>query len=242
MKYDKHKLNQLATKLDELPDEDAPAIIQEMTREFYRKDFYMFAKKLIGYKDMSFKTHGCITDLLQGPSKRKLICVPRGCLKSSIACVAFPIWLLINDPNLRILIDSELYTNSSTFIREIKLHMQNQALVDLFGSFVGSTWNSDEIIIKQRTKNLKEASISAGGVETTKVGQHFDYIIHDDLNSPKNSSSPESCQKVVDHYKYNTSILEPDGTMVIIGTRYSANDIIGHILDNEENDYKRGLI
>lgn len=148
--------------------------------------------------------------------------------------MAYPIWLLINDVNKRILIDSELFTNSSTFIREIKLHLESEAMTKPFGEFKGSTWNMDEIMIKQRTKNLKEASITAGGVGTTKVGQHYDVIIHDDMNSPDNTNTPENAEKVINHFKYNISILEPGGTMVVIGTRYAENDCIGWILENEE--------
>ena len=75
-----------------------------------------------------------------------------------------------------------------------------------------------------------EASITVGGVGTTKVGQHFSLVVGDDYNSPANSKTPEMAQKVIDHYKYNLSILEPGGTYVIIGTRYSENDLIGYIL------------
>lgn len=160
--------------------------------------------------------------------------MPRGCLKSSLACVAYPIWLLLNDWNRRIFIDSELFSNSATFIREIKLHLESEKMTRMFGEFRGSTWNSDEIIIKQRSRFLKEASVTAGGVGTTKVGQHYDYYIMDDMNSPNNTNTKENAQKVIDHYKYAQSILEPEGTMVVIGTRYSANDLIGYILDNEE--------
>jgi hypothetical protein len=201
--------------------------------KLYQKHLYLIAKDLLGFKDVNKTTHLQIIKALQSPTRRKLICVPRGTLKSSIACVAYPIWLLLNNPNLRILIDSELYTNSKTFLREIKLHLESQEFELLFGSFRGEPWSEGEIIIKQRTAKLKEPSISCGGVQTTKVGQHFDYIIMDDLNSTDNSSSPEACQKVIDHYKMNISILEPTGTLILIGTRYSELDAIGYVLSNE---------
>lgn len=220
--------------LKPIPQHQHKRVIQTKLADTYKRSLMALGKVGLKYKDLNEKTHGDIVRLLMDSNHRKLICVPRGCLKSSLACVAYPIWLLINDPNKRILIDSELFTNSSTFIREIKLHMENPDLTDLFGQFKGSTWNSDEIIIKQRTKKLKEGSVIAGGVGTTKVGQHYDVIIHDDMNSPENTSSPENAQKVINHFKYNISILEPDGIMVVIGTRYAENDIIGWILENEE--------
>jgi hypothetical protein len=191
--------------------------------------------QLLGYKDVNLNTHGKIIQILENDVKRKLICVPRGCLKSSLGCIAYPIWLLLNNPNLRILIDSEVYTNSKNFLREIKAHLISSKFKTLFGEFESNTWNEAEIIIKQRTMPRKEASITVSGIGATKVGQHYDVIIGDDYNSPNNTNTPDNAQKVIDHYKYNTSILEPEGIYVVIGTRYAETDLIGHILENEIN-------
>lgn len=189
--------------------------------------------RLLGYKDVNLSTHYKIIRILESKNTRKLICVPRGCLKSSIACIAYPIWLLINDPNARILLDSQLYTNSKNFLREIRAHLEGDRLTSIFGEFKSETWNESEIIIKQRTNPYKEASITVGGIGTTKVGQHYTFLIGDDYNSPDNSNTPQKCTNIIDHYKYNLSILEPTGTYVLIGTRYAELDAIGYILANE---------
>lgn len=215
--------------------------LKEQAKLDSKNSLFFFAKHILGFKDVNKRTHGEIIHVLESSSKRKLICVPRGSLKSSISCVAYPIWVLVNNPNLRILIDSELHTNSATFIREIKAHMKSQMFQYLFGDLEGEVWTQSELIISKRTKRLKEASISAGGIGTTKVGQHYDVIICDDLNSPNNSNSIENAQKVIDHYKYNISILEPEGTYVVIGTRYASNDVIGHILQTEPHDLKEAI-
>jgi len=226
----KAEVKQLLAKLDPKQAEQA---ISLALKTQYTKSLYVTAKHLLGYRDVNKQTHGRVISILESESKRKLICIPRGCLKSSLASVAFPIWLLMRNPNLRILIDSELYTNSKNFLREIKGHIESNALTELFGPFKSQTWNEGEIIIKQRTKVFKEASITAAGIGTTKVGQHYDVIIGDDYNSQNNTNTPENAKKVSDHYRYNISILEPDGLYVIIGTRYSELDLIGHILTSE---------
>lgn len=191
------------------------------------------AKDLLEYSDINHRTHDGIIDTLESATKRKLICVPRGCFKSSIGVVAYPIWLLIQNPNLRILIDSEIYDNSKNFISEIRGKLELPRMNMLFGDFRGNQWAEGRITIKQRTKILKEASITASGVGTGKTGQHYDVIIHDDLNSVKNSETKEARMKIINHYRLNTSILEPNGIMVVIGTRYSSDDVIGWILENE---------
>lgn len=210
-----------------------PAILKEALRIAYRRSLFHTAKSLCGYKDITAKTHLRIVKNLEANTKRKIVCVPRGTFKSSIASVAYPIWLLINNPNLRILIDSELYGNSITYLREIKSHIQSEEFRLLFGDWKTDIWNESEIKISARTKILKEPSIIVGGIGTTKVGLHVDVVIADDYNSPSNSSSPEQRKKVIDHYQYNQSILEPDGIYAIIGTRYAEEDLIGWVLKHE---------
>lgn len=207
---------------------------KEALRNHYKKSLFATVKNLLGYVNVTYKTHGAIIEALEADTSRKLLVVPRGCFKSTIGVVGYSIWTLLKNPDARILIDSELYTNSSNFIREIKAHLESHMITYLFGRFNSKeVWNNSGLIIAQRTRPWKEASITCGGIGTVKVGQHFTHIIGDDYNSPQNSNTPEAREKIINHYKYNQSILEPDGTMVIIGTRYSEGDLIGHILREE---------
>lgn len=203
-------------------------------RELFKQSLYFTAKYLLGYSLINRRTHGDIIRVLESEWRRKLIVMPRGSFKSSLCSVSYPIWLLLRDPNLRILLDSELYTNSKNFLREIKAHLQTPLIVELFGEFRNdSCWNEGEIIINQRSLIRKEASITASGVGAVKVGQHYDVILGDDYNSPSNSNTPEGLQKVIDHYRYTFSILEPEGTYALVGTRYAARDAIGNVLRTE---------
>lgn len=224
-------------KLTELwsSSDDKEYEIAEFQRQIYRNSLYRTTKFLLGYRDIDSDTHSGIFNALQSPTKRKLICVPRGCFKSSIASVSYPIWLLLNNPNLRIMIDSELYSNSVRFLTEIKAHLRSPQVTRLFGDFVGDKWNESEVTIAQRTVVKKEPSLMASGIGAGKTSAHFEYIIADDMNSPSNSLTTEAREKVIAHYRMYTSLLEPDGTIVVIGTRYAADDLIGHILTSEIN-------
>lgn len=205
----------------------------DFERLLFQRDLFGMARDLLGYQDLSWNTHRDMIWALQAPTLRKLIVMPRGTFKSSICSVAYPIWLLLSNPNLRILLDSELYTNSKNFLREIAQHLEGEPLTSRFGTFKSRIWNEGELIISQRTKVLKEATLTASGIGAEKTGQHYDVIIMDDLNSPKNSSGPELQDKVIEHYRYNLAILEPNGIMVVVATRYSANDVPGVILRTE---------
>lgn len=206
----------------------------EAEKTVYLDHLFLFSKYCLGYKDLNNETHLPIANALQSSASRKLICVPRGTFKSSISSVSFPIWLLEHNPNLRILLDSELYANSKNFLREIKGHYEhNERFKSLFGERKGDLWGEAEIVVSTRTKILPQPSIACSGIGAGKTGQHYDVIIADDLSSYQNCRNPDVAAKTIDHYRLYTSLLDPGGTVVVIGTRYSEIDIIGFIIENE---------
>lgn len=221
---------ELKAKIPSMLRADSPPLTKAALRLLYLNDFYAFAKFCLGYKDMTVQAHGEMISVLESSSPRKIIVVPRGTFKSSLGSVAYPIWRLLKNPNETILLDSELYTNSKNSLREIKGHLVSEGLTRVFGPQLGSKWDEGEIIIGPRSKNIKEASITVGGIGTTKVGQHYSVIVGDDYNSPQNSDTVEKCQKVIDHVRYNLSILNPKGEYLFIGTRYAERDVIGFFL------------
>lgn len=202
-------------------------------RQSFRESLYATAHNLCGMSDINSRTHKRTLKTLESPSKRKLIVLPRDCFKTSLGSVAYPIWLLINNPNLRIMLDSSLYSNSEMRVREIKAHMQTERFVKYFGDWKGELWSQGEIIVKPRTKILKEPSVFASGIGASKTGVHADVIIADDINEEKNSMTSDGLEKVYRHYALYGSILDPNGTLVVIGTRWASGDVIGRILQNE---------
>lgn len=222
----------LGTELISAIDEIEPEHAFEAAGHIYLNDFYLFAKEFLGYKDLTWSVHGQFVNVFESDAPRKLVVMPRGTFKSTLGSVAYPIWRLLRDPNLTILLDSELYSNSKNFIREIKGHLSSDKMREFFGDLIGVKWDEGEIILRTRTANRKEASITAGGIGTTRIGQHYDLIIGDDYNSPQNSETPEKCQKVIDHVRYNLNILNPGGEYLLIGTRYAERDVIGFFLND----------
>jgi len=71
------------------------------------------------------------------------------------------------------------------------------------------------------------------------TGMHYDLIIIDDPVSMNNINTPEQLQKTIDFYKMMLSVLDPGMEMIIIGTRYSALDLYGHILDIDGTDHEQ---
>jgi len=201
-------------------------------------DLLFFAKEILGFKDIEKSVHGKLCQKLQDFSKKKkLILLPRGSFKTSISTVSFPIWCLIHNPNLRILIDSEVYDNSKNYLKAIRLiYETNKEFRLLYGNYVSKRgWLEESLTIRKRTVIFKEPSIDIGSLDTVKVGMHYDIIIMDDIVSDKNIQTKEQRLKVIDHYKLILSILEPNGLLIICGTRWHWIDLYAYII--EENKH-----
>ena len=146
----------------------------------------------------------------------------------------------MHDPNLRVLVSSETFGQSKTFLTAIKDHIEkNEVFRAIFGDQKGddAVWRQEEITITKRTKVAREPSIGVSGVGQTRVGMHYDIIILDDIVSNNNINTPEQILKTINHYKLLLSILEPGGILIIIGTRYSFADLYGHLIDNEPKNF-----
>jgi hypothetical protein len=228
-----NNLESIEEAISKLKPNERNRAIRTAIQDSYKDSLYLVSTELSGHKDVRLETHGNMIKALEDETKRKLICFPRGTFKSSIGVVDYSIWNIIRNPNIRILIDTEVYGNSTTYLREIKGILASERFSRIFGPTVTKTWNEGEIIVGQRTKNLKEATVTCGAVGTIKVGLHFDLCISDDLSSNKNTTNHEQRIKTISHYQYSQAILDPNGTMVVIGTRYHLNDILGWIIEHE---------
>ena len=149
-------LKRIKEEFLKLPKELQQQNIEAFMRTLYINDFYLYAREMLGYKDVNWQTHGETIRVLESNAQRKIIVLPRGTFKSSLACVAYPMWRLERDPNIAILLDSELFMNSRNFLREIKQHYTTDRYIRTFGDRVGLKWGESEIIVKHRTKNVKE--------------------------------------------------------------------------------------
>lgn len=72
---------------------------------------------------------------------------PRGTLKSTICSVYFPVWVLLNEPETRILIESETATNANRFLSLIKSSFEGKYFQHLFGMMYDprNRWNLEQI-------------------------------------------------------------------------------------------------
>lgn len=242
-----------------------------------RYDLYFLDKHVLGYHEMTEEVHGDLCkwvestlpshpadysppEIIEGDglndsyhpgNNNMMILMPRGTFKSSVVTIGFTLQILLNEPNARILIDSETHQKAKAFLSEIKGHLEKNEMYRTYFHAIHGVypdgvsvkrnkdllWTNAEIVVASRSRPLKEPSVMVSGIDKSINGMHYDYIICDDLHSEKNVTNIEQIQQVIDHWKLNYSLLDPGKVMIIIGTRWDYNDLYQEILDKHREDY-----
>jgi phage terminase large subunit-like protein len=204
------------------------------------EDLYFFNKYILESDPERQKyvvphVHGEWTEWYKNSKARiKMILVPRACFKSTFFTAGRTLQALCQNRNNRILIANATLGNAQKFLGEVKDHLtKNTQLQELYGEFYDkkNRWNENEIDIIGKSLGSREPNVSAVGVGGNLVSQHYSLIIADDLVNLENSATRFQSDKVIDWWKRAFSLLDYDGEMIIIGTRWSYYELYSWILD-----------
>lgn len=206
----------------------------EDIRKACRLRLKFLCTKILGYADWG-KVHDDLEVFLDRPAKRKLAIIPRNHLKSSIITKGWGIQQVLRNPNNRILIANAVWEQSRKFLGSIEKYLTyGSVLPQYFGRFESDNWNQFDCTVRQRNVVLDAPTFVTTGVDKEQTSQHYDIIIGDDLVGPQNVQTPEQRNKVFDYYLSLFDLLEPNGTLMILGTRYHQDDLYARILEEVE--------
>lgn len=224
----------------------AEAIKKELQARAFTKDLLVFNKEILRVEDGSGSVPlaPCHEELCQfvtnTNTKKKLILFPRGHLKSTLVTIGYSLMRIAQDPSVRILIANATYDMACSFLGQIKKHLKDN---DVFRSYYGDLatqadrWSENMISVpKHKAFTKKEATVTAYGVGGNLVSQHYDLIIMDDIVNRDFISTQEQIEKTILFYKDALDLLEPDGMIIVIGTRWHDADLYGWIMDKANPD------
>lgn len=214
----------------------------EEVSQAFKTDLGILCREALGMKDWGI-VHDELADFLRTSGRRKHIELARGHLKSSIVTKGWSIQQVLNNPDVRILLANAVWDNSRKFLRSIQKYVgQGSILETVFGSFQSQHWNQDECTVKARKAILDAPTWATTGIEKEQTSQHYDIIIADDLVARENVMTPEQREKVYLYYKDLLDLLEPDGTIVVIGTRWHQDDLYAKIIEENDEAKKSGAL
>jgi hypothetical protein len=225
-------------------------------RERYLSDFYEFCRGPLAMP-VSEKPHLEMSQFVASPySSNKLMLVPRGCWKTSLASTAYPLWRVLrayfqdDNPAYRAIVDSATVRLSKFVIGMIESWCANlESLKDLFGELYDRKGKVDEgLSLKFRVNSatgIREPNFLASGVGAEKTGLHCELLVMDDLVTKANVATPTGREKVIHHYKLMQAIVQDSAKkgvteQIIVGTRYHDADLYGAILKSDRKAVEEG--
>jgi len=174
---------------------------------------------------------------------------PRGHGKSWLVG-AYIVWKMVRDPNIRILTVTINQDKANEMMTFAQGHLVNNIkLIELFGEQKGfSEWSRSTLRLKRSGSGgvaHKEPTFTVSSVTSSMVGGHYDIIILDDITDEKNSRTPYRRKELESWYNNTlTPMLEPEGQIISIGTKWHENDIHGYLskLENYKTKTYKAII
>ena len=213
-----------------------------------RLTLFNIAKYMLGYEKITEDVHKEWCDDLEEAiktHKRIMRLKPRGTYKTTIYDVSFVIDRLLDDYvkhdgkfTLRILITSATNDLAEQILYEITQHLtENENIKQFFADFGNDNpivkLNQQEVVLHPRVVK-KEPNLKARGALAAMTSEHYDIIICDDIANDSDRESAAIREQKKRWYKDLISILEPDGLLMIIGTRWHDDELYGEIIEQNQ--------
>lgn len=179
-----------------------------------------------------------LEQVTQGTIRNLCVAMPPRHSKSSMVTLAYPIWLLAHNNDLRILIVNATGTLSENFGIRLRDYIEDYG--SLFGLYLSGVKHAkDHLKFENSNGELLQGQILLAGADSQISGQDADYIILDDVYDGFKDLTPTLLQKKINWFK--AKILqrrEPDSKLIILHTRWHTNDLQGYLKENSSDKYE----
>lgn len=181
--------------------------------------------------------------LMEEEAKYQLVIWPRGHQKSTILAY-WCAWWIIKHPETSILYasaTSDLTEKQINFIKNILTsEVTKKYWPELLQAEEGKRelWRSMEFAVdhwKRREEVIRFPTCKGTGVGGNITGFHADVVILDDLVVMENAETKTGREEVRRSYSLYNSILNPDGHIKAIGTRYHPEDLYNDLINTTED-------
>src|SRR5712671_389647 len=173
-----------------------------------------------------------LTAVRLGKIPRLIINLPPRHLKSILASVAFPAWCLGHNPSAQILCVSYAEALSNKLARDCRSIMMSRWYRRIFATRLAAHRQAVQEFLT--TREGFRLATSNGGVLT---GRGADIILIDDPLKPEEALSDAQRQATnewYDHTLYSRQNDKRYGAIVVIMQRLHEDDLVGHVLGQEE--------
>ena len=210
-------------------------------------DLFRFSRDVLGYDKLQEDPHRRWCYQASEDYRRSLFLKPRGTYKSTIYTISDTIFRLLENPNLRILIANATDDRAKEFLGEIAGHYKkNEDLKELHYFLHGcealdsGSATTEKLTLNSRRIIRKEPSVAIISALANIVSSHYDIIKVDDLCNLEDRESPTTRERKKRWFENLVPILDTDGMMQVVGTRWDDQDCYDYIINKINNRLPEG--
>jgi hypothetical protein len=176
-------------------------------------------------------TH-CLSRVRAGEVTRQIISIPPRHLKTLCVSVAYPAWVLGDDPTRRVLVVAYSDELARIIARQFRQVVESRWYRQTFSSFAIKTSHTDEVMTSLN------GFFRVRSINGSVLGTSADLIVIDNPIKAKDVSSRVQRQKVnnlFDNSLYTRLDDKSRGAIVIVMQRLHAEDLVGHVLEQGQD-------
>lgn len=175
-----------------------------------------------------------------------MVLAPRDTLKSTVL-QGFALWLIIKNPDVRILFYGEVHEQAQKRLAVLKRVITSCRTFkfcygNLDGSAKGLPWNENLMVTSNRKNtSIREATVETAGLDVVVNSRHFDWVFPDDLHSERNTKSRDQIENVREKVQLLMPLLTKGGKMVFAGVFWNDSDFHTRLIEEHSpNLFRRG--
>jgi hypothetical protein len=236
-----------------LQQEQYPILVKK-----YYDGFKFFVRDIMGWDNMPF--HDELDDDISqkfdasSPAFQMIkrffavFTYPRDHGKSSHLSIAYPLWRIAKNHNLRILLISRTSGVAEGFLSSIVTNIERNDKYIEWAQSVNpkgegvvpqmkrsrnqiEDWSGRQITVNRDDTTLKDPTITATGLFGQILSRRADIICLDDVVDQQNSMTELQRQKVIDWIETTVlPVLVPGGTLIYLGNTWHADDVVSKFM------------
>ncbi|MGF1475216.1 MAG: phage terminase large subunit [Geminicoccaceae bacterium] len=170
-----------------------------------------------------------LEDRWSAGDERLLLMVFRDAGKSTLTGL-YCAWLLLQDPNLRILVLSAEHQLASKMVKNVRGIIEKHPLTRQLVPGRADQWGSDKVTV-ERSREQRDPSLLARGLAANLTGTRADVVICDDVEVPNTADAHGKREDLRARLSELSFILVPGGLQLYVGTPHSHLSIYADAAD-----------
>lgn len=191
------------------------------------------------------------TEMAGATQTLSMLLAPRNTIKSNCAVMGMSEYYSLKmkleyNYDVRVAIGRASRDFAQQSLKKITKDFQQKAFLrDILGerglNGQGAQWTNASVTLGWRDTNLSEPTFSTMGLGRSNAGEHYDVVILDDLINETNYESERAMEDAYNYIFECLPLLEPWGSLYVIGTRWGYNDPYGRLLASDEDLREAGF-